>query len=239
MKNRKGFTIVELVIVIAVIAILAAVLIPTFSGIVGNANQSAALQTARSTLTNALNMSSTASLAGTTASGVDKTVIVTEGYAFKYTGNALEARDFPTDTTALNGNKAASAKDSDKTYNFNALLIASDNLVINYAETTGLTVGTTDVSDYFTKDGDNYVAASGKALQGVTYYEVTAYIEAALGQYIAEASNITCKADDNKAIEVTYKAGHYYVGYDAGDYIAEVFINGDFSKKVVVFTTFG
>ncbi len=42
--NKKGFTIVELVIVIAVIAILAAVLIPTFSGIVEKAQQSAAIQ---------------------------------------------------------------------------------------------------------------------------------------------------------------------------------------------------
>jgi len=33
-KDRKAFTIVELVIVIAVIAILAAVLIPTFSNII-------------------------------------------------------------------------------------------------------------------------------------------------------------------------------------------------------------
>ena len=39
--NKKGFTIVELVIVIAVIAILAAVMIPTFSGIVTKANVSA------------------------------------------------------------------------------------------------------------------------------------------------------------------------------------------------------
>ena len=39
--NKKGFTIVELVIVIAVIAILAAVLIPTFAGIIAKANQSA------------------------------------------------------------------------------------------------------------------------------------------------------------------------------------------------------
>ncbi len=39
--NKKGFTIVELVIVIAVIAILAAVLIPTFSGIIARANLSA------------------------------------------------------------------------------------------------------------------------------------------------------------------------------------------------------
>ena len=38
--NKRGFTIVELVIVIAVIAILAAVLIPTFSNLVKKANQS-------------------------------------------------------------------------------------------------------------------------------------------------------------------------------------------------------
>ena len=39
--NKKGFTIVELVVVVAVIAILAAVLIPTFSGIIKKANLSA------------------------------------------------------------------------------------------------------------------------------------------------------------------------------------------------------
>lgn len=49
MKNTKkrGFTIVELVIVIAVIAILAAVLIPTFSNVIEKANESNALQAAR------------------------------------------------------------------------------------------------------------------------------------------------------------------------------------------------
>ena len=48
-SSKKGFTIVELVIVIAVIAILAAVMIPTFSGIVDKANESAALQEAQNT----------------------------------------------------------------------------------------------------------------------------------------------------------------------------------------------
>ena len=45
--NKKGFTIIELVIVIAVIAILAAVLIPTFAGIIDKANESADIQAAR------------------------------------------------------------------------------------------------------------------------------------------------------------------------------------------------
>ena len=45
--TKKGFTLVELVIVIAIIAILAAVLIPTFSGVVKKANESADLQAAR------------------------------------------------------------------------------------------------------------------------------------------------------------------------------------------------
>jgi len=42
--NKKGFTIVELVIVIAVIAILAGVMIPTFGGIIKTANESGAMQ---------------------------------------------------------------------------------------------------------------------------------------------------------------------------------------------------
>ena len=46
-KQQKGFTVVELVIVIAVVAILAAVLIPTFSKIITNANISADSQLAR------------------------------------------------------------------------------------------------------------------------------------------------------------------------------------------------
>lgn len=56
MKNTKkrGFTIVELVIVIAVIAILASVLIPTFSNVVTKAKKSAVLQDARNAYTMAL-----------------------------------------------------------------------------------------------------------------------------------------------------------------------------------------
>ncbi|MBP5313379.1 MAG: type II secretion system protein [Eggerthellaceae bacterium] len=53
-KNNKGFTIVELVIVIAVVAILAAVLIPTFSNLVDSAQDSSAMQQAKNAYTNYL-----------------------------------------------------------------------------------------------------------------------------------------------------------------------------------------
>ena len=43
-NNRKGFTIVELVIVIAVIAILATVLVPTFGDVITNAENAALMQ---------------------------------------------------------------------------------------------------------------------------------------------------------------------------------------------------
>ena len=48
--NKKGFTIVELVIVIAVIAILAAVLIPNLSRLVEKANESKAMQEAKAAM---------------------------------------------------------------------------------------------------------------------------------------------------------------------------------------------
>ena len=50
-NTRRAFTIVELVIVIAVIAILAGVLIPTFSGIVTKAQESKVLQEGKNTYT--------------------------------------------------------------------------------------------------------------------------------------------------------------------------------------------
>ena len=56
MKNtkKKGFTIVELVIVIAVIAILAAVAIPTFSSVITKAKESNAMQAAKNAYTDYL-----------------------------------------------------------------------------------------------------------------------------------------------------------------------------------------
>ncbi|MBO4356346.1 MAG: prepilin-type N-terminal cleavage/methylation domain-containing protein, partial [Clostridia bacterium] len=101
--NKKGFTIVELVIVIAVIAILAAVLIPTFSGVIQRANASAALQEATSTMKATLAMSQTGVISDNTifAIGTDKGIT----YEYRFINNAIEeiATENITTLTFVNG----------------------------------------------------------------------------------------------------------------------------------------
>ncbi len=98
-NNKKGFTIVELVIVIAVIAILSAVLIPTFGNIIENANESARDQEARNALTNVMIDTPAADLAGGLTG-----VIVIDGYYYEVTaGNFVNIDDDQT-TTKIDGN---------------------------------------------------------------------------------------------------------------------------------------
>ena len=80
--NKKGFTIVELVIVIAVIAILSAVLIPTFGGVIADAQNSAALQAARQAQTKFLSDKENAETLKK-----DSVIIVYDAENKKYYGN--------------------------------------------------------------------------------------------------------------------------------------------------------
>lgn len=47
-KNRKGFTLIELIVVIAILAVLAAIIIPTVSNSITRANEARDLANARS-----------------------------------------------------------------------------------------------------------------------------------------------------------------------------------------------
>ena len=96
-NNKKGFTIVELVIVIAVIAILSAVLIPTFGGIVEQAGESARDQEAKNLLTEYMITAPSAEL----GAGVDGYIVV-DGYFYEVADNnlveleAIQKTDKPT-----------------------------------------------------------------------------------------------------------------------------------------------
>lgn len=51
LKNKKGFTLIEIIVVLVILAILAAALIPTMMGYVGDARQKSQLATANAYLT--------------------------------------------------------------------------------------------------------------------------------------------------------------------------------------------
>ena len=89
-NNKKGFTIVELVVVIAVIAILAAVLIPTFSSITNSARESAALQEAKSGMDSVLALTQGTMPEDSAFVVAESNDDTTNDYTFVFHGNKLQ-----------------------------------------------------------------------------------------------------------------------------------------------------
>ncbi len=83
--NKKGFTLIELIVVIAVIAILAAVLLPRFTGFSESAKKSAVLSDAK-------NIATAIVALRTEGNEVSKTNV--QNYAMKYEGTV----DYDSDT---------------------------------------------------------------------------------------------------------------------------------------------
>lgn len=126
MKNRKakkGFTIIELVIVIAVIGILAGVLIPTFSNVISDANKTAAMEEAKNAYTNYLTLEDNA----TKLSSMNFTIKVTKGTTDYY-------------FVVTNGQFGTEAKNAAES---NATVYTIENNTLKATTTTG---GTTDSS---------------------------------------------------------------------------------------------
>lgn len=129
LNNKKGFTIVELVIVIAVIGILAAVLVPTFSNVIKNAKESAAMQSAKSAYENWY-------ADQVTKDGFDNEkinlCIVVDGYHFHVTKGVI--------TTKANESHTDSEENMTTAYVNKATLVTAENgeteVTINYTSST-------------------------------------------------------------------------------------------------------
>lgn len=151
-KLKKGFTLVELVIVIAVIAILSAVLIPTFGNVISNANDSAAMSEVSNaisqyTANQAANKQSSdltdgyiilfndeQKLAGNNVNVYESYKAANISYVFSYNKGKLEKVTFKgkTDATAaadfaLNITAEGESAGTDITLVYNGLTLNTDN----------------------------------------------------------------------------------------------------------------
>jgi len=109
--NKKGFTLVELVIVIAILAILAAIAIPTVSNVIGTANTNTDAANCQ-TIELALKSAHAEATAGTWTSVSPDTITVAD--ALKH-----EGLDY---TTLKNGIKTGTAK----TFYYASAAVAGD-----------------------------------------------------------------------------------------------------------------
>lgn len=189
LNNKKGFTIVELVIVIAVIAILAAVLIPTFSSVVSQANASAAQQQAKAGLDSILALTS-----GSLPKGTLFSISVDDDhepdYFFHYTNQQLksvaesDAKAYPYEKKdgALPVYAVyVSADCFDKTTNASIHQNALD-AVRPLIEATLKKTDLTDTLTVGTKSGSTYTAWTDGSVKGNAMEEVSS--EKVYAEYI-------------------------------------------------------
>jgi type IV pilus assembly protein PilA len=83
-KNRKGFTLVEVIVVLVILAILAAIAIPALTGYIDKANEKAVISQTRSAVVAAQTIVSDAYGSGTPVTGG----AVTAAKVVKYVGDA-------------------------------------------------------------------------------------------------------------------------------------------------------
>jgi len=118
LKAKKGFTLVELVVVIAIIGVLAAILVPTMIGVVQDSNITSADSTANQIKTQTTTFltkmdAAKEGLKGVGSTGVTFTASVVNG---NWTVTA------PTGATFGNGNKAKWTGGTDKEWTYNLFM---------------------------------------------------------------------------------------------------------------------
>lgn len=187
MKGRnKGFTITELVIVIAVIAILAAVLIPTFSNVIEKANQTAASSSCNVALSEYIAM---VTLDGDPDNNdVTGVVFSSNNYYYVYGGEKLNyignsekdnakllaVTSFDTDITSLTGFKKQSVEEGTAVYEGKMkFTIGEQSVEVDLSDATrtlylyNVDIDGTTYAGFFTIN--NTYGGSGNAIQTVNY----------------------------------------------------------------------
>ena len=210
MKNRKGFTIVELVIVIAVIAILAAVLIPTFAGVISKANESAALQKATSTMKATLAMSKTAVISDHTLFAIADASKTT--YMYEYTNNAIAEESKIQTITAVHGGTTTAADE-----------LKYDRIIVNNALITG-----TGDSVAFTAEADKIKAAITTTVTGAKAVAVKAR-----GTTLSGTTPLM--KDEAASFEVVVYNDATATAAENIIAVLAVYISSDYAKDVVTF----
>lgn len=109
--NKKGFTLVELIVVIAILAVLAAIAIPTFNGLVKESRQKALLSDARTIATAGQILATSQEVAGAASCSVTKAQALSKAEITKYADTDITAftvSNFKiTEVTVSNGNATA------------------------------------------------------------------------------------------------------------------------------------
>lgn len=184
--KKKGFTITELVIVIAVIAILAAVLIPTFSNVIEKANESAASSACSIAVTEYITMVTLDSDPDNNdATGVvfsnDNYYYVYSGGKLHYIGNTekdssrlLAVTEFDADISALTGFPKQSVEEGTPVYEDKIkFTIGEQSVEVDLTDTTrtlylyNVDIDGATYAGFFTIN--NTYGGSGNVIQTVNY----------------------------------------------------------------------